>query len=139
MCTCVISSLSNATGMSMSSNSPAETCDTLLLMVIPVCCHFIYNLFLFQAYKIEVSRRSVTAILVDQVGFTKRTSYSLLYIYSKIAPVTQVRYFQAGSRDIHTSSLRHTYCREVTPLHVRVYRVIISVKFCIQQIPFVKR
>ena len=50
MCTCVISSLSNATVMSLSSNSPAETCDTLLLLVLPVCCHSIYNLFLLQAY-----------------------------------------------------------------------------------------
>jgi len=78
MCTCVISSLSNATVMSLSTNSPAETCDTLLLLVISVCCHFIYNLFLLHAYKIEVSRRSLTAILVDPVGFTKMTSYSLL-------------------------------------------------------------
>ena len=78
MCTCVISSLSNATVMSLSTNSPAETCDTLLLLVISVCCHFIYNLFVLQAYKIEASRRSLTAILVDPVGFTKMTSYSLL-------------------------------------------------------------
>ena len=78
MCTCVISSLSNATVMSLSTNSPAETCDTLLLLVISVCCHFIYNLFVLQAYKIESSRRSLTAILGDPVGFTKMTSYSLL-------------------------------------------------------------
>ena len=50
----------------------------LLLLVIPVCCHFIYNLFLVHAYKIEVSRRGLTAILVDPVGFTKIMSYSLL-------------------------------------------------------------
>ena len=78
MCTCVISSLSNATVMSLSTNSPAETCDTLLLLVISVCCHFIYNLFVLQAYKIELSRRGLTAILGDPVGFTKMTSYSLL-------------------------------------------------------------
>ena len=48
MCTCVISSLNSATVMSMSSSLPAETCDTLLLLVIPVCCYFIYNLFLLQ-------------------------------------------------------------------------------------------
>ena len=78
MCTCVISSLSNATVMSLSTNSSAETCDTLLLLVISVCCHFIYNLFVLQAYKIESSRRSLTAILADPVGFTKMTSYSLL-------------------------------------------------------------
>ena len=78
MCTCVISSLSNATVMSLSTNSPAETCDTLLLLVISVCCHFIYNLFVLQAYKIESSRRSLTAILGDPVGFTKMMSYSLL-------------------------------------------------------------
>ena len=78
MCTCVISSLSNATVMSLSTNSSAETCDTLLLLVISVCCHFIYNLFVLQAYKIESSRRSLTAILGDPVGFTKMTSYSLL-------------------------------------------------------------
>ena len=36
-----------------------------------------YNLILLQAYKIEVSRRSLTAILDDPVGFTKMTSYSL--------------------------------------------------------------
>ena len=70
---CVISSLINATVLSTSSNSPAETCDTLLSLVIPVCCHFIYNLFLFQDYKIEVSRQSLSAILVDQVGFIKMT------------------------------------------------------------------
>ena len=78
MCTYVISSLSNATVMSLSTNSPAETCDTLLLLVISVCCHFIYNVFLLQVYKIEGSRRSLTAILVGQVGFRKMTSYSLL-------------------------------------------------------------
>ena len=39
---------------------------------------FNQNLFLLQAYKIEVSRRSLHAILVDAVGFTKMTSYSLL-------------------------------------------------------------
>ena len=77
-CTCVISSLSNVTVMSLSTNSPAETCDTLLLLVISVCCHFIYNLFVLQAYKIESSRRSLTAILGDPVGFTKMKSYSLL-------------------------------------------------------------
>ena len=79
MCTCVISSLSNATVMSLSTNSPAKTCDTLLLLVISVCCHFIYNLFqALEAYKIESSRRSLTAILGDPVGFTKMTAYSLL-------------------------------------------------------------
>ena len=71
MCTCIISSLKNATVMSLSTNSPAETCDTLLLLVISVCCHFIYNLFVLQAYKIESNRRSLTAILGDPVGFTK--------------------------------------------------------------------
>ena len=50
----------------------------LLLLVISVCCHLIYNLFVLQAYKIEVSRRSLTVILFDPVGFTKMTSYSLL-------------------------------------------------------------
>ena len=55
MCTCVISSLSNATVMSLSSNSPAEICDTLLLLVVSVCCNFIYNLFVLQAYEIEAS------------------------------------------------------------------------------------
>ena len=78
MCTCVISSLSNATVMSLSTNSPAETCDTLLLLIISVCCHFVYNLLVLQAYKIESSRRSLTAILGEPVGFTKMTSYSLL-------------------------------------------------------------
>ena len=78
MCTCVISSLSNATVMSLSTNSPAETCDTLLLLVISVCCHFIYNLFVLQAYKIESSRRSLTVILGDPCDFTKMTTYSLL-------------------------------------------------------------
>ena len=78
MCKCVISSLSNATVMSLSTNSPAETCDTLLLLVLSVCCHFIYNLFVLQAYKIELSGRSLTAILGDPVGFIKMTSYSLL-------------------------------------------------------------
>ena len=58
MCTCVNSSLNNATVMSLSTNSTAETYDTLLLLVISVCCHFIYNLFVLQAYKIESSRRS---------------------------------------------------------------------------------
>ena len=53
MCTCDISSPRNATVMSMSSNSPAETCDTLLLLVISVCCHFIYNLFVLQASKLN--------------------------------------------------------------------------------------
>jgi len=47
-------------------------------LVISVCCHFIYNLFVLQAYKIEASRRSLTAILGDPVGFTKMTPYSLL-------------------------------------------------------------
>ena len=75
MCTCVISSLRNATVMSLSTNSPAETCYTLLLLVISVCC---YNLFVIQAYKIEASRRSLTAILVALVSFTKITSYFLL-------------------------------------------------------------
>ena len=76
MCTYVISSLSKATVM-----SPTETCDTLLLLVISVCCHFIFNLFVLQTYKIEASRQRLTAILVDQVGFTKMTSYSLfLYL-----------------------------------------------------------
>ena len=81
MCTCVISSLSNATVMSLSTNSPAEICDTLLLLVISVCCFFIYNLFVLKAIKIEASRRSLTAILSDPVGFTKMASYSLL-LYS---------------------------------------------------------
>ena len=53
MCTCVISALSNATVMSLSTNSPAEIRDTLLLLVISVCCHFIYDLFVLQAFKIE--------------------------------------------------------------------------------------
>ena len=93
MCTCVISSLNNATVMSMSSNSPAETCDTLLLLVIPVCCHFIYNIFLLQAYKIKLIRRSLTAILVDPVGFTKMTSYSLLlYLLQELDTVNFVNF-----------------------------------------------
>ena len=72
MCTCVISSLINATVMSLSSNSPAETCDTLLLfLVISVSCRFIYNLFLLQAYTIEASRQSLTAILVVQSALQK--------------------------------------------------------------------
>jgi len=60
MCTCVISSLSNVNVMSLSTNSPAVTCDTLpvLLLVIYLCCHFIYNLFVLHSYKIEASRRS---------------------------------------------------------------------------------
>ena len=79
MCTCVISSLSNVTVMSLSTNSPAEACDTLLLLlVISVCCHFIYNLFVLEAYKIEASRRSLTAIFGDPLCFTKMTSWSLL-------------------------------------------------------------
>ena len=87
MCTGVISSLNKKTVMAMSSNSLAETCDTLLLLVIPVCCHFIYNLYLFQAYKIEVRRRSLSAILVDPVGFRKMTSYSLLlYLLQGLPP-----------------------------------------------------
>jgi len=88
MCTCVISSMNNATGISLSTNSPAETCDTLLLLANYVCCHFIYNLFALQAYKIESSRRSLTAILGDPVGFTKMTSYSLLlYLLQGITSV----------------------------------------------------
>ena len=93
MCRCVISSLNNVTVMSMSSNSLAETCDTLLLLVIPVCCHFIYNIFLLQAYKIKLIRRSLTAILVDPVGFTKMTSYSLLlYLLQELDTVNFVNF-----------------------------------------------
>jgi len=64
--------------MSLNTNSLAETCDTLLLLVISVYYHFIHNLFVLQPYKIESSGRSLTAILGDPVGFTKMTSYSLL-------------------------------------------------------------
>ena len=90
MCTCVISSLRNATVVSLSTNSPAEACYTLLLLVISVCCHFIYNLFVLQANKIEASRRRLTDILGDPVGFTKTTSYSLLlYLLQAFPPHSQ--------------------------------------------------
>ena len=57
-----------------------------IIFIISVCCHFIYNLFLLQDNKIEASRRGLTAILVDQVGITKMTSYSLLLhlLHSKV-------------------------------------------------------
>ena len=41
--------------------------------------------FLLQAYKIESSSRSLTAILISPVGFTKMTSYSLLIYLPKVA------------------------------------------------------
>ena len=47
------------------------------LRTMRLSCHWVLT-HLLQDYKIEACRRSLIAIFVDQVSFTKMTSYSLL-------------------------------------------------------------